>query len=145
MAYAQAAPPVVPQPTPAPAQAPPAAQAAQPYQNYNTVGGTTYFVPPAQTASRPAALPQRRPTNAIPILPPSEKHKSKAGASGGGKEEGNSDNIDHIIDNMFVARPSAFQATGEGAAAGGGAAKDEASTPPAAEQNLQPVAATGKE
>ncbi|KAH8243390.1 hypothetical protein KR032_007111 [Drosophila birchii] len=146
VAYAQAAPPVVPQPTPAPAQAPSAAQPAQPYQNYNTVGGTTYFVPPAQTANRPAALPQRRPTNAIPILPPSEKHKTKGGAPGaGGKEEGNSDNIDHIIDNMFVARPSAFQATGEGAAAGGGATKEDAATPPAAEQNLQPVAATGKE
>jgi len=141
VAYAQAAPSVVPQPTPPPAQAPTATQPAQPYQNYNTVGGTTYFVPPAQTASRPAALPQRRPTNAIPILPPSEKHKGKGGA----KEEGISDNIDHIIDNMFVQRPSAFQATGEGAAPGGGSKDEVAATPPATEQNLQPVPATGQE
>jgi len=141
VAYAQAGPPVVTQPTPPPAQAPPATQPAQPYQNYNTVGGTTYFVPPAQTTSRPSALPQRRPTNAIPILPPSEKHKAKGGA----KEEGISDNIDHIIDNMFVQRPSAFQATGEGATPGGGTKEEAAATPPAAEQNLQPVPATGQE
>ncbi|XP_017472535.1 PREDICTED: protein CASC3 isoform X1 [Rhagoletis zephyria] len=95
------------------------------YQNYNTVGGTTYFVPPAQATTRPVVLPQRRPTNAIPILPPSEKNKQRNSES---KEDGKTlvnnsttqgncqllapigsvENIDHIIDNMFVQRP-AFQ------------------------------------
>lgn len=85
-------------------------------QNFNTVGGTTYFVPPPQT--RPAALPQRRPTNAIPILPP-EKNSNKqrnaasiAANESSTKEEkpslGSAENIDHILDNMFVQRP-AFQ------------------------------------
>lgn len=102
----------------------PQASPAQPtpanYQNYNTVGGTTYFVPPhTQPSNRPVSLPQRRPTNAIPILPPSEKSKSQAGAgqqqksqdtkedpkSSSGPAIGSAENIDHIIDNMFVQRP----------------------------------------
>lgn len=95
------------------------------YQNYNTVGGTTYFVPPAQATTRPVVLPQRRPTNAIPILPPSEKNKQRPvdakdevkalatnSASQGNAQSsapiGSAENIDHIIDNMFVQRP-AFQ------------------------------------
>ncbi|XP_053946452.1 protein CASC3 [Anastrepha ludens] len=94
------------------------------YQNYNTVGGTTYFVPPAQSTTRPVVLPQRRPTNAIPILPPSEKNKQRiadakdeakglnnAATQGGSQSSapiGSAENIDHIIDNMFVQRP-AFQ------------------------------------
>lgn len=95
------------------------------YQNYNTVGGTTYFVPPAQATTRPVVLPQRRPTNAIPILPPSEKNKQRSvdvkdeakalalnSASQGSAQSsapiGSAENIDHIIDNMFVQRP-AFQ------------------------------------
>ncbi|XP_067617451.1 myb-like protein I [Eurosta solidaginis] len=109
------------------------------FQNYNTVGGTTYFVPPVQATTRPAALPQRRPTNAIPILPPSEKNKqqqrnpansaadnkdnsktsaannnntaTQRGSGGGGMYTtgatiGSAENIDHIIDNMFVQRPA---------------------------------------
>ena len=93
------------------------------YQNYNTVGGTTYFVPPpTQTSTRPVSLPQRRPTNAIPILPPSEKQKQKSQdskidndtkgstnqSSSNQAPVGSAENIDHIIDNMFVQRP-AFQ------------------------------------
>lgn len=105
-------------PPPAPGQ--PGYQNYANYQNYNTVGGTTYFVPPAQTTSRPVVLPQRRPTNAIPILPPSEKSKRSNlldPTSLSSKEEnknigltnaapiGSAENIDHIIDNMFVQRP----------------------------------------
>ncbi|XP_011181012.2 protein CASC3 [Zeugodacus cucurbitae] len=120
-----------PTPSVPPATAAAAAGAATPnananfsnYQNYNTVGGTTYFVPPAQATTRPVVLPQRRPTNAIPILPPSEKNKqrpvdakdeAKAAntASQGNAQStapiGSAENIDHIIDNMFVQRP-AFQ------------------------------------
>uniref|UniRef100_A0A1A9UQ68 Protein CASC3 n=1 Tax=Glossina austeni TaxID=7395 RepID=A0A1A9UQ68_GLOAU len=100
------------------------------YQNYNTVGGTTYFVPPpAQAAARQVVLPQRRPTNAIPILPPTDKTKPPAPQpqqrSNESKEDnkipatitvsqglappiGSAENIDRIIDNMFVQRP-AFQ------------------------------------
>ncbi|EDW38850.1 GL13710 [Drosophila persimilis] len=167
VAFAQAQTSVVTQPQPQPpAQAqPPAAVAGQAppsmnfHQNYNTVGGTTYFVPPVQTTSRPAALPQRRPTNAIPILPPSEKHKARPGGLAGpnanqttnAKEEGgHTDNIDHIIDNMFVQRP-AFQPPATGEAAAAGAKEDVANSNPilpalaAAEQNLQPVPAVGQE
>ncbi|XP_001357903.3 protein CASC3 [Drosophila pseudoobscura] len=167
VAFAQAQTSVVTQPQPQPpAQAqPPAAVAGQAppsmnfHQNYNTVGGTTYFVPPVQTTSRPAALPQRRPTNAIPILPPSEKHKARPGGLAGSnanqttnaKEEGgHTDNIDHIIDNMFVQRP-AFQPPATGEAAAAGAKEDVANSNPilpalaAAEQNLQPVPAVGQE
>ncbi|BFF92464.1 protein CASC3 [Drosophila madeirensis] len=164
VAFAQAQTSVVTQPQPqAPAQAPTPAAAAQGppsmnfHQNYNTVGGTTYFVPPAQTTSRPSALPQRRPTNAIPILPPSEKHKARSGGLAGPnanqltKEEGgHADNIDHIIDNMFVQRP-AFQPPATGEAAAAGAKEDVANSNPilpalaAAEQNLQPVPAVGQE
>ncbi|XP_022211932.2 protein CASC3 [Drosophila obscura] len=163
VAFAQAQTSVVTQPQPQPpAQAPTPAAAAQAppsmnfHQNYNTVGGTTYFVPPVQTTSRPAALPQRRPTNAIPILPPSEKHKTRPGGLAGPnanqtKEEGgHADNIDHIIDNMFVQRP-AFQPPATGEAAAAGAKEDVANSNPilpslaAAEQNLQPVPAAGQE
>ncbi|XP_034664249.1 protein CASC3 [Drosophila subobscura] len=164
VAFAQAQTSVVTQPQPQPpAQAPTPAAAAQGppsmnfHQNYNTVGGTTYFVPPAQTTSRPSALPQRRPTNAIPILPPSEKHKARSGGLAGPnanqltKEEGgHADNIDHIIDNMFVQRP-AFQPPATGEAAAAGAKEDVANSNPilpalaAAEQNLQPVPAVGQE
>ncbi|XP_073814972.1 CASC3 exon junction complex subunit isoform X2 [Musca autumnalis] len=119
---------VVPQPNPA-------ATAAANYQNYNTVGGTTYFVPPpTQTNNRPVSLPQRRPTNAIPILPPSDKNKPQPAAAQQkvheSKDEtksnssnatasapiGSAENIDHIIDNMFVQRP-AFQPPANAAAA----------------------------
>lgn len=105
-------------------QANPAASSAANYQNYNTVGGTTYFVPPpTQTSNRPVSLPQRRPTNAIPILPPSEKNKPQSGQQNKTNETkddakstsanqnvsaapiGSAENIDHIIDNMFVQRP----------------------------------------
>ncbi|CAD6993915.1 protein CASC3 [Ceratitis capitata] len=104
------------------------------YQNYNTVGGTTYFVPPAQATTRPVVLPQRRPTNAIPILPPSEKNKQRSAdakdeaklltgnsaSQGNGAQSsapiGSAENIDHIIDNMFVQRP-AFQPPQAGQAA----------------------------
>lgn len=92
------------------------------YQNFNTVGGTTYFVPSPQATTRSVVLQQRRPTNAIPILPPSEKTKrsqdskeedSKISTTSGGTSIvspsanapiGSAENIDHILDNMFVQR-----------------------------------------
>lgn len=86
------------------------------YQNYNTVGGTTYFVPQQQTTARPVVLPQRRPTNAIPILaPPNDKQKIRtekdddagkiATSTSSNAPLGSAENIDHILDNMFVQRP----------------------------------------
>lgn len=51
------------------------------YQNYNTVGGTTYFVAPhvpVQNANRSIVLSQRRPTNAIPIIPPAMDNRSSS-------------------------------------------------------------------
>ncbi|XP_055372486.1 GATA zinc finger domain-containing protein 14 isoform X2 [Condylostylus longicornis] len=86
-----------------------------PAQQFNTVGGTTYFVPHTQPTQRQSSLPQRRPTNAIPILPPSDKNKSSNSQQTNGsslEKENNSnapavgsvENIDHILDNMFVQR-----------------------------------------
>ncbi|KAL1379499.1 hypothetical protein pipiens_014858, partial [Culex pipiens pipiens] len=117
--------PVVPVPQPvAPAPvvpinpSPSAATAAL----YQSSGGITYYAPQSQTQA-PRPLPsQRRPTAAIPILaPPDRKTKNNradsAGAAGPGgasndgdesqQQPGNNaaaDNIDHILDNMFVQR-----------------------------------------
>lgn len=114
----------VPQPVVAPAPvvpinpSPSAATAAL----YQSSGGITYYAPQSQTQA-PRPLPsQRRPTAAIPILaPPDRKTKNNrsdatGGAAGGSSNDaedsqqsgGNSnaaaDNIDHILDNMFVQR-----------------------------------------
>ncbi|XP_055854849.1 bromodomain-containing protein DDB_G0280777 isoform X2 [Episyrphus balteatus] len=111
--YVQAAPP---NPATAPSAAYPNYTNYTP--NFNTVGGTTYFVPTPQPTARPTALPQRRPTNAIPILPPSEKKRtgetkqeedsktnsSTASATSANAPIGSAENIDHILDNMFVQR-----------------------------------------
>lgn len=76
------------------------------YPNYNTVGGTTYFVaPPHQSTQRASVLPTRRPTNPIPILPPnSDKNAVKKDEDGKTSNIDTSENIDHILDNMFVQR-----------------------------------------
>lgn len=44
--------------------------------------------------------PQRRPANPIPILAPPDHKKSQDDD----KAEGGGENIDHILDNMFVQR-----------------------------------------
>ncbi|XP_055625702.1 ataxin-2 homolog [Toxorhynchites rutilus septentrionalis] len=116
---------VVPQPV-APAVVPhtpsPSAAAAALFQSS---GGITYYAPQSQTQA-PRPLPsQRRPTSAIPILaPPDRKQKNNrsgtdssgnsinesdennAGSNGGANAPiGSAENIDHILDNMFVQRP----------------------------------------
>ncbi|KAL5286453.1 CASC3 family protein [Megaselia abdita] len=109
-----AQPPYVQAPTPTPQN--PTATPPQPnvpygnypsYQNYNTVGGTTYFVaPPHQSTQRANVLPARRPTNPIPILPPTtDKNAVKKDDDGKSSSTiDTSENIDHILDNMFVQR-----------------------------------------
>lgn len=91
---------------------------------YQSSGGITYYAPQSQTQT-PRPLPsQRRPTSAIPILAPPDR-KSKANRSGadaaggnganenddggnanatGAAPIGSAENIDHILDNMFVQR-----------------------------------------
>lgn len=87
---------------------------------YQSSGGITYYAPQSQTQA-PRPLPsQRRPTAAIPILaPPDRKTKNNrsdnTGGTGGGSNDAEesqqtgsnnaADNIDHILDNMFVQRP----------------------------------------
>lgn len=167
VAYAQAQTAPTQPPPPVVQASQPAGQATQTpssmnyHQNYNTVGGTTYFVPPVQSTTRPAVLPQRRPTNAIPILPPSEKHKTRtasnnsANPKGDETSSGSGDNIDHIIDNMFVQRP-AFQPPPISTSAGGETSsnitpsEDTSSNSTgqqsvAAEQNHPAVAVPGQE
>jgi protein CASC3 len=91
--------------------------------NYNPVpsgitqSGITYY--PPQTQPRPI-LSQRRPTNAIPILAPSERFVGKGRNRPNNNQFdeddktslnppiGSPENIDHILDNMFTQRP-AFQ------------------------------------
>ncbi|XP_055902364.1 protein CASC3 isoform X2 [Eupeodes corollae] len=116
VSYVQAAPP---NPSTAPSTSYPNYTNYTP--NFNTVGGTTYFVPTPQPTARPPVLPQRRPTNAIPILPPSEKKRtadnkqqqqdedsktnsSTSTAASANAPIGSAENIDHILDNMFVQR-----------------------------------------
>lgn len=120
---------VVPQPvTPAVPLTPPQPAAAAVYPS-----GITYYAPQSQTQA-PRPLPsQRRPTAAIPILAPPER-KSKNNRAGSdnssgtnlnineGEEQnvsagssgttttsaapaGAANDIDHILDNMFVQRP----------------------------------------
>ncbi|XP_037048680.1 RNA polymerase II degradation factor 1 [Bradysia coprophila] len=86
--------------------------------NYNSVpsgitqSGITYY--PPQTQPRPI-LSQRRPTNAIPILAPSERFAGKARNRQNNNQFEEDDksalnppispeNIDHILDNMFTQR-----------------------------------------
>lgn len=100
-------------PTPAPAppqptQAPPQTQAA-PQPIFQTQSGLTYY-PNAQIApTHPQRIiqPQRRP-NPIPILAPRDHKKNQADDSdkNNDNEKGTSsaENIDHILDNMFVQR-----------------------------------------
>lgn len=117
---------------------------------YQSSGGITYYAPQSQTQA-PRPLPsQRRPTAAIPILaPPDRKAKNNrtGDPSGNGTAGSNdseeqtstnanaaADNIDHILDNMFVQRPpyqppttrkSPSPAPNEkGATADGGGSKD---------------------
>ncbi|CRL05052.1 CLUMA_CG018128, isoform A [Clunio marinus] len=103
--------PTPPQPSPA-TQPPPTAQ--QPI--YQTQSGLTYY-PNAQIApTHPQRIiqpPQRRP-NPIPILAPRD-HKKIQSAGGAGTDDSDkniesekgasgAENIDHILDNMFVKR-----------------------------------------
>lgn len=79
-----------------------------------TQSGITYY--PPQTQPRPI-LSQRRPTNAIPILAPSErftgKGRNRQNNSQFDEDDkaalnapiGSPENIDHILDNMFTQRP----------------------------------------
>ena len=94
-------------PQPAPQQPPPASQPI-----YQTQSGLTYY-PNAQIAAphpQRVIQPQRRP-NPIPILAPPDhkKNQSSSAADDSDKnvenEKGTSaENIDHILDNMFVQR-----------------------------------------
>lgn len=100
--------------------------------------GITYYAPQTQPPPRPI-LSQRRPTNAIPILaPPDHSNKrnnnnnnnngnnATTSAQGSGncdeyaEDDGNgkmatqmenAENIDHILDNMFVQRAPHFPPT----------------------------------
>lgn len=97
---------------PPPQQAPPPAQ-TQPQPIYQTQGGLTYYPnTQMQTAHQQRIIqPQRRP-NPIPILAPPD-HKSKTSSSNADDDKntddkggaGSAENIDHILDNMFVQRP----------------------------------------
>lgn len=106
---------IQPQPAatvPPPQQAPPPAQ-TQPQPIYQTQGGLTYYPnTQMQTAHQQRIIqPQRRP-NPIPILAPPD-HKSKTSSSNVDDDKnsddkggaGSAENIDHILDNMFVQRP----------------------------------------
>ncbi|KAL7017524.1 hypothetical protein ACKWTF_010408 [Chironomus riparius] len=106
---------IPPQPAatvPPPQQAPPPAQ-TQPQPIYQTQGGLTYYPnTQMQTAHQQRIIqPQRRP-NPIPILAPPD-HKSKTSSSNADDDKsneekggtGSAENIDHILDNMFVQRP----------------------------------------
>ncbi|XP_031630349.1 protein CASC3 isoform X2 [Contarinia nasturtii] len=99
-------------------------------QNYNSASGITYYAPQTQAPPRPI-LSQRRHKNAIPIMaPPERSNKNSHGnrSSGSGPNSSNNDsnnnsdqqqgaqsvdntaeNIDHILDNMFVQRPHPYQ------------------------------------
>lgn len=93
---------------------PPASQSA-PQGIYQTQSGLTYYpnAPIAPAHQQRILQPQRRP-NPIPILAPPEKNKMKASSSSTAEDiekstddKGNAEaeNIDHILDNMFVQRP----------------------------------------
>lgn len=107
---------IQPQPAatvPPPQQAPPPVAQTQPQPIYQTQGGLTYYPnTQMQTAHQQRIIqPQRRP-NPIPILAPPD-HKSKTSSSNADDEKntddkggaGSAENIDHILDNMFVQRP----------------------------------------
>lgn len=118
---------------------------------HQTQSGLTYYTPQAQPQPRPS-LPQRRPTNAIPILAPPDKGSATAagaaatagglatsagkGRSGratnapddGDEENKNADDIDHILDNMFVRRAPITNApsiSSSNAAVSGGATRNK--------------------
>ncbi|KAG5673072.1 hypothetical protein PVAND_003147 [Polypedilum vanderplanki] len=92
-------------------QAPPPAQTTPIYQ---TQSGLTYYPnQQIQTTHQPRIIqPQRRP-NPIPILaPPDHKAKNSSAVNDdidknidGDKGTSSAENIDHILDNMFVQRP----------------------------------------
>jgi protein CASC3 len=105
---------IQPQPAatvPPPQQAPPPVAQTQPQPIYQTQGGLTYYPnTQLQTAHQQRIIqPQRRP-NPIPILAPPD-HKSKTSSSNADENtddkggSGSAENIDHILDNMFVQRP----------------------------------------
>lgn len=102
-----------------------------------------YYAPAQPAAPQPsqaqppprAILPQRRPTNAIPIVSPPDRNVAAAGGKGrgrlvsevpGGGDAGGEvvgkggDDIDHILDNMFVRRPQQPEAQAMPTSTGGG-------------------------
>lgn len=88
----------------------PAAQAtAQMYQSQPPI----YYAPPQAPPPQPVVTQQRvtrRPTNAIPILAPPDRKEvlTSSAAPNEPKDkqpDSGAENIDHIIDNMFVRRP----------------------------------------
>lgn len=113
----------------------------QPLQAPPPPSNVTYYAPPAPAQAPPpqaqqapppqarAPLPQRRPTHAIPIMAPPDRNPAPAaGGKGRGRlvseaatgaagdapasTEGKAgDDIDHILDNMFVRRPQQPGAT----------------------------------
>lgn len=106
----QAAAPAPPQPSQAPPQPQPAPQPI-----YQTQSGLTYY-PNAQIApthqTQRIIQPQRRP-NPIPILAPRDHKKNQGNTASADDSDKNADNekgtssaenIDHILDNMFVQR-----------------------------------------
>lgn len=107
------APTTVPAP-PQPTQAPPQPQPPAPQPIYQTQSGLTYY-PNAQIApAHPQRIiqPQRRP-NPIPILAPRDHKKTQGNTVSADDSDKNADNekggssaenIDHILDNMFVQR-----------------------------------------
>ncbi|CAH2057386.1 unnamed protein product, partial [Iphiclides podalirius] len=82
----------------------PAAYPHQMYQHHNyatQAGGVTYYNCAEQEPPPPQPRAQRRPTAAIPIVRPAQPaHNSERPANSTEK-----DNIDRIVENMFVRKP----------------------------------------
>lgn len=118
-------------------------------------GGITYYAPQSQPPLRPI-LPQRRPTNAIPIMAPPDRvnnrgHRISSPKIGAGQQMGGgsteeyeddpnkvvhpTENIDHILDNMFVQR-APYQSSGARKNDEGKSSTDVA-VPPASEQHIE--------
>lgn len=136
---------------------------------YQTQSGLTFYAPQTQTQPRPI-LPQRRPTNAIPIMAPPERggkgrgrltnnnqyeeyedqqaqqESQIKGVGGLPPPLGSAENIDHILDNMFVQRapyqpiirksPPSQGDSGEIGGSTGAPKDDENSTKPEKMANL---------